>query len=437
MKLANPFAFFARNKPARFTEPGATICGLRLSRHALCSNTLITGGVGSGKSSAGLLPAVTALLGPAAPTSLEVAGGLFLESKPCMCPFIENLTASTQRNAAVLLISPGKGSVRFNLINPEAVPGQAGAEAWDLVRSRWSGEPKPDPFFDDLGRALLSYGIEGLRMTRPNDEVTVADLFQLASDDAVNGLVAMLPQTESFGVRDFYTRWLASWPTATKATVYESIRATFAPFATDPKLRQQFCAHTNFSFRDCSEKNLRVLFHSDPEYYEVGSVVGMALKQRFLSMASARVSSAVGSGRLPLLVLAMDEAHQFLDDRSDLEWLVLTRAMRVVCLAASHSEAWFKARLGPDQSTVLLSQFGNRVWFANSDTETNVVASETCGNKLTGIRRWVSGGSPGPGAQLRYESKDFAGLDLCESVAWSFENDQCVRQTNRPLPTLT
>ena len=404
--------------PEPVRGPQFSICGLQVPFHDLTSNILITGGTGSGKSGAGLLPAVAGVLASPQTGEYAIAGGLFIDSRRGL---LAQLVEEESRGVRpVLNITVGSGTATYNLIDPVVPADEVAGDLLELVQVGTfpAGQKEGSNGLAEC-RLFLRRAVELLRERSESGEASVIDILRIANRGSeLDRFLEQLPEGHS-AARDYFTQQWPKLPPETAGFIMSVVGSAFGPFLSDPALGRQFCSHSNFSFWECTDRALMVTLTVPPEHETLRRLIAVALKQGFQRMARLRVTDPVHTRRDPLLFVA-DEADTLLVD-SDKRWLSLSRSLHVISFVALHSEGWLEANIGADNARVLLQEFGVRVWFYSTDPVTNRRAEELCATAAS------SGGTGMP-----WGAGDFAGLDTLQSIAFSRSSRRSVRSTARP-----
>jgi hypothetical protein len=175
-------------------------------------------------------------------------------------------------------------------------------------------------------------------------------------------------------------------------------------------LNDLFCTDTNIAPDLCFDGAVIVMDFPPAVLGEYGMVAQLLFKYFFQEEMLAR-NSYPPEYRRRFIVLVMDEGQRFITPR-DAQFLAVCRSSRIGVLFITQSLPGIIASIGGDNpqhsGQQFISNFGTKVWFANSCVETNTWAANTIGRGLQ--RR--GNVSQGQGASHGY------GLGMGEGTSW-------------------
>jgi hypothetical protein len=174
----------------------------------------------------------------------------------------------------------------------------------------------------------------------------------------------------------------------TRGVVEIMFTSLVRPFLTRP-LRPLFCESTTVRPEDCFKGKIFLIDIPVQEYHQTGKLAALAFKRCF-QLAVMRRSGPPGSLR-PVFLFA-DEAQNFLSPR-DTEFQAVARsAGGVTCLLTQQISSIREAMGSEDKAENLSSNLVTK-WFCNASGETAKWASELIGERYTNINAINIGGS--------------------------------------------
>jgi hypothetical protein len=383
-----------------------------------CEGTMIFGGTGSGKTSGS---------GRALATSFLAAGfgGLVLCAKPDEPALWRDYAAETGRGPDLRMFGCGE-PWSFNFMRYESQRPGAGAgltenlvNLFTEVASIGSGEPRSrggDPFWDRAMKSLVRNCVDLLLMA--GKPVTLHAMFDVirsapkestalsspnwgpgspcwrlleAARDRARGKSWEIDRKEVDGY------WRDHFPTLGENT-RGSIVAMFSTLAealTRGKMRELFCEGCSLSPEDVIAGRIVVVDLPVKEWSEVGRMAAVLWKYCLQKAVERRTDNSGGLGR-PLFLWA-DECQHFAS-RYDPVFQATARSSRVASVYLTQNYPSLIAALGGEtagkaMTDSLLGNMGTKIFHANSDCETNQLASELVGRRLQALRNCGAGSS--------------------------------------------
>ncbi len=406
-----------------------------------CEGTVIFGGTGSGKTSGS---------GRAIARSFLAAGmgGLVLCAKPDEPALWRGYASETGRGSDLAMFGAGE-PWSFNFMDYESTRSGAGAGLTENlvtlfmeVSSIGSGDARArggDPFWERAMRSLIRNCVDVLVMA--GEPVSLHSMFAVVRSAPADPAGAASPdwkrrsacweRLEAAGERALGTPWavdygevagywLGHFPTLGEKT-RGSIVAMFSTLAEGlmrGKMRELFCESTTLSPEDAIGGRIVVVNLPVKEWSEVGRMAAVLWKYCLQKAVERRTDNADGRGR-PLFIWA-DECQHF-TSRYDPLFQATARSSRAASVYLTQNSPSLCAALGGgaegrSMTDSLLGNMGTKIFHANSDRETNQLASDLVGKRLQSLRSSGSGsslslgGQPSVGASAnrgRSESMDF------------------------------
>jgi hypothetical protein len=392
-----------------------------------CEGTVIFGGTGSGKTSGS---------GRALARSFLAAGfgGLVLCAKPDEPALWRGYAEETGRGSDLVMFGAGE-SWSFNFMDYESTRSGAGAGLTENlvtlfmeVSSIGSGDARSrggDPFWERAMRSLIRNCVDVLVMAgAPVSLHTMFDVVRGAPADPVSAASpdwklrsACWRRLEAAAERSLGTPWavdyrevagywLGHFPTLGDKT-RGSIVAMFSTLAEGlmrGKMRELFCEATTLSPEDAIGGKVVVVNVPVKEWSEVGRMAAVLWKYCLQKAVERRTDNGDGKGR-PLFIWA-DECQHF-TSRYDALFQATARSSRAASVYLTQNYPSLSAALGGGSegramTDSLLGNMGTKIFHANSDRETNQLASDLVGKRLQSLRSFGSGSSLSLGGQASF-----------------------------------
>jgi hypothetical protein len=389
-----------------------------------CEGTVIFGGTGSGKTSGSGRALARAFLAAG-------FGGLVLCAKPDEPGLWRGYASETGRGSDLVMFGAGE-PWSFNFMNYESLRSGAGAGLTENlvtlfmeVSSIGSGDARArggDPFWERAMRSLIRNCVDVLVMagepvslhsmfdvvrSAPADQASIASPAWKLRSACWNHLEAAgersLGMSWAVDCREVAGYWLGHFPTLGEKT-RGSIVAMFSTLAEAlmrGKMRELFCEATTLTPEDVIGGKVVVVNLPVKEWSEVGRMAAVLWKYCLQKSVERRADNADGQGR-PLFIWA-DECQHF-TSRYDPLFQATARSSRAASVYLTQNYPSLSATLGggPDGMAMtdsLLGNMGTKIFHANSDRETNRLASELVGKRLQSLRSFGSGSSLSLGPQ--------------------------------------
>ena len=375
--------------------------------------------------------------------------------------------------------------LRFNLVNPKLSAAEVAKRLVNIGKlvdgGKGGGE---NAYFDKTAARTVAMCIEGWRIVKPTIEISGPDILRITSQkealkEIVEGLRDKTERLEKDAAEiknpvkqkelldlkrkcdDIRKYFVDSWEKLepkTKSIVESVIQNMFGEFITDGNLQVSFCSPTTFTFDDCVQKGTFFCFVAGREYEALSKVMATALKMQFQSVMLERPSSA-HLNQTRTIALIIDECQSNAvaggsTGSGDEHFMSLARQSKVINLNATQSDSSLIAVIGKENANVYLQQYGGRVWFQNSDPDTNKRAAESCGQihkeridlRNPDFEAEVMFGLKDSDKKVkhdkeykktdRFASDEFASLDVFESVTLNMgrkgHKEKVWRQKNKP-----
>jgi len=372
-----------------------------------CEGTVIFGGTGSGKTSGSGRALARAFLDAG-------FGGLVLCAKAEEPSLWRRYAAEAGRERDLVMFG-GRERWGFNFMHYESLRSGAGAGLTENLVSLFmeissigSGEARArggDPFWERAMRSLVRNTVDVLLMAgEPVSLHAMFDVIRSAPQDAASlaspdwrarsgcwrfleaARQRALGRTWEIDCREVAGYWLGHFPTLGEKT-RGSIVAMFSTLAEAlmrGKMRELFCEETSLTPEDAIAGRIVVVDLPVKEWSEVGRMAAVIWKYCLQKAVERRTDNEGRHGR-PLFLWA-DECQHFAS-RYDTLFQATARSSRAASVYLTQNYPSLAAAFGGGadgraMADALLGNLATKIFHANSDAETNRIASELVGRRL-------------------------------------------------------
>jgi hypothetical protein len=388
---------------ARFGPPTILqIGGLKWTMDDFCRGWLITGRIGTGKTTA----AINQMLWQVS-KNCPTWGGVCVDDKGLYWATLSSMFRHLGRENDLILLQvrpetaeqDWKPAHTFNFLDDPRLPDSAKASIiCDVAASL--GQRTNQTFFKMQAQIQIEFAFKALRCAEL--PVTLENAYEFLTSDSllreVMALVAGKATPEAQALTDHFKDNVLAQPAEQLGGVKTTV-ANYLKYFTDPDIAAVFCPKkSTFAFSDVDRS--KVICVSIPQRYQVERrYINTLLKLAFYSHALQRFDKSdrerAGDN---LIIFWADEAQRIVtassDGLSDHNVVDVIREARATVVAATQSYTSLIPPMGDEQKTkVLIANLANRITFCAADEESAKIAADTLG-KYEGKRRTVgySGG---------------------------------------------
>lgn len=354
-----------------------------------CRGWLITGQIGTGKTSA----AINTMLWQVSRNCPRWGGvcvddkGLYWET---LVPMFQQL--GREQDLIVLQVRPPDAPPdwklvhTFNFLDDPHLPYSAKAKiVCDVAASL--GQRTDQSFFRMQAQVQMEFAFQVLAIS--GLPVTLENAYGLLTSDSVlKDVMDMLAKQDTPAAKlllEHYEGAFRSQPAEQLGGVKTTV-ANYLKFFTDSDIAEVFCAKSTFSFDDLDRG--RVVCVSIPQRYQIERrYINTLLKLSFYAHALRRFdrpASVRASDNL--LILWADEAQKIVtaadDGMSDYNVVDVIREARATVVAATQSYQSLIPPMGDERKAkVFIANMANRVTFCSADEESAKIAADTLGKR--------------------------------------------------------
>ena len=384
------------------------LAGLAWTMRDFGRGWLVSGDIGSGKTSSGIVQLMRQLF-----LNVPTWGGLCIDEKGVFWETLTQMAAHHDRAEDVLVLEVRpEGDAenwqpkhRFNLVGDRSIPNSTYAHmVIDAAQSL--GQKNDQGFFREQAELHIANALEALEVL--GYDVTLENVCQLLTQESeLSKAVVHLRQVttpSALRLADHFEQQLLRAPFEQRSGVTSTVLNYLRHFI-EPDIAEVFCRDSTFRLDDLDEGKIACLLmphrHQSARRY-----VGVFLKGLvYLHVLRRYNLPAEERGRKNLLVIWIDEAQRFVTtsrNHGEASVVDLVREANCAVVLATQSITSLVAVLGRDTARVLALNLRNRMGFKSADQED---AEEVAG-RLGKRKKSKVSFSYGRGGRQRTETKE-------------------------------
>ena len=355
-----------------------------------CRGWLITGQLGTGKTSA----AINTILWQVS-KNCPTWGGVCVDDKglywETLGPMLRHL--GREQDLILLQVRPAnavagwKPAHTFNFLDDPHLPFSAKAKiVCDVAASL--GQRTDQSFFRMQAQVQMEFAFRVLATA--GYDVTLEDAYNLLTSDAVlKDVIEMLANRKTLEAQQIVAHYEENWKSqpAEQLGGVKTTLANYLKYFTDPDIAEVFCpVKSSFSFDELDRG--KIICVSIPQRYQIERrYINTLLKLSFYAHALRRFDKpAVVRAKDNLIILWADEAQKIVtaaaDGMSDYNVVDVIREARATVVAATQSYQSLMPPMGDERKAkVFIANMANRVTFCAADEESAKIAADTLGKR--------------------------------------------------------
>ncbi len=338
---------------------------ISISEEALYQNALITGSIGSGKTSG----AISRLA-----YSLIKSGkcGLILDIKGNFVYTIEEMCKRCGRLKDLKIISKTSNEY-FEILNNEDSKLELAARVKQVLELL-SSKNNSDPYWLDKVQNFLTNIFVIMKYL---DKFNILELHRLVTEDIylkqalddVKENAAKKPPDDKLAFEltnaiNFISKEFDGLDLRVKTIIKSEITRFTTPLITEYEVYNQFCNKGEKEEIKFNDKNIIVLSIPIGENRNIAKIMATILKLEFQKYVLSNIKNPT-----PTFFIA-DEFQEFVNS-ADSQFLSLSREARCMNIISTQSYSSLKSTLKDEESTrVIIQNLVNKIWFRNDDNYT-------------------------------------------------------------------
>jgi len=342
-----------------------------------CTNFMITGGIGSGKTVSAISPILLQLLDPANSNNEQTPAGLIFDIKGDFKGCVYDL-ASRFGRTDITTIGAATGQAKMNIIG-----GLSPDIAAAFLKSGFeqTGGSSSDSFWIDSSTDAMKAGLTILQKV---DMYTLNYLYQLIFDKKIEETVLSAAAQLASGdleltaALDYYTGVYLKNEDRTLQSIKATIGTLLSTF-TSPQIVDTFCntkaADANTLFTDIIEKGRILLLDFPLSVNGYGAkTIYVLMKLRFMNLVQTRPTNPKMNQDRPVYFIC-DEYQNCITKSgfvSDSNFWDKSRSAKCIGLISFQTVSSIVSALNGDRATTetILANFRQKIFFANEDPST-------------------------------------------------------------------
>lgn len=359
----------------------------------LYQNILITGTIGTGKTSSAMYPFLEQLL-------KQNLGMLILDVKGNFHKKVLELNKIYNRNVIVIELN---GAYAYNPLDKPNLKASVIANRLRTILSLFSNQQTTDTYWLDKVEIFLTECIKLCRLYN-NKYVTFIELHKLVNNlpylqekiDYIKNMFLSnkLSKNEIYDFKtciDFFQSEYQNLDTKVLSIIQSEITRITQIFVSDLEISKTFCppkSKENFSGFSLNSNDIVVLNMNVAEYRNLAKIIATYLKLDFQSEVLMRLSKH--STFTPLAFLC-DEYHEYATE-NDADFYAQSREAKCISIVSTQSYTSLLKNI-KDQSAakVIIQNLVNKIWFRTDDNFTIEEAQKQLGKEdKTKLSRSIS-----------------------------------------------
>lgn len=362
--------------------------GIKWSERDFCRGWLITGDIGSGKTTSGIHNLLAQVF-----ANQPGWGGCVIDEKGNFHQTLNQMAAAFGRERDLLVLSvrpPGCGSewqpvVRLNLIGERSIPATTYAQIivdTAVAQGHDQGQNKDQSFFKSQAKMHIALAIEALEEAGyPVNLENVSEL--LLNEKDLRAVLVKLQKSATLKAaklaEHFQDRFLGQ-PPEQLGGVKGTINNFLTPY-TSPDIAQVFCGQSTFQFGPAIESGAIVCLSIASRLQDERRYVATFLKKLFYLQAIGRFDRPAKERRGEnLLVLWADEFQHFVST-DDYKAMDVIRDAKATVVAATQSTTSLNPPLGQERARVVTLNLRNRIIFKSADEQDATQSADFIGKR--------------------------------------------------------
>ena len=361
-----------------------------ISEKGLFQNILITGTIGSGKTSSAMYPFTKQLVAYNSTNSEKKLGILILDVKGNYIKEVQKYANLYNRSNDVITINLS-GKIKYNpLDKPELKPAVL-ANRLKTILTLFS-KNNSESYWLDKAEQILSEAIKFCRLYN-NNYVTFTELHKLVLfpeyfEEKIVHLKKLFNQSyfnqeqvyDLISCIDFFQKEFFSLDARTLSILRSEISRITNIFVSDYQISNTFCPSKdsiNFSgFEDCLENGKIVVLQMNiSEYRNLSKIIATYLKLDFQTAVMKQLSST----KVRMSAFISDEYHEYVSE-TDADFFSECREAKCINIIATQSYTSLINSLKNESSVkIILQSLINKLWFRTDDIFTIEEAQKQIG----------------------------------------------------------
>lgn len=364
---------------------------LAITEKGLFQNVLITGTIGTGKTTSAMYPFTEQIIKYNANNDLAKIGLLVLDVKGNYWEYVEKIAKKYGRYSDLVLINLS-GKVRYNPLDKPNLKASVLANRLRTILELFSNETG-ESYWHDKAEQTLGEAIKLCRLYN-NGYVTFSEIYKLIflqeyfekqviriKELFKNSIFDEEQEYDLLSSIDYFQKEFFALDERTKAIIKSEISLITNVFVSDYNINKTFCPDKNdINFRGFDEMitmgKIVVLQMNIAEYRNLSKIIATYLKLDF----QTEVMSQLKNGITPrITAFISDEYHEYISE-IDSKFFAESREARCINILATQSYTSLLNAIKSENSVkVILQNLINKLWYRTDDIFTIEEAQKQIG----------------------------------------------------------
>ena len=392
----------------------------------LFQNILITGTIGTGKTSSAMYPFLDQFL-------KQNLGMLILDVKGNFHKKVLELNKIYNRKVIIIELN---GQYTYNPLDKPNLKASIIANRLRTILTLFSNQHSTDTYWLDKVEIFLTECIKLCRLYNDN-YVTFLELHKLVNNlpylqEKINFikdrfLSNKLSQNEIYDFKtclDFFSSEYQTLDSKVLSIIQSEITRITQLFVSDLEISNTFCPpknKVNFSGFSLNSNEIVVLNMNVAEYRNLAKIIATYLKLDFQSEVLMRLSK---HSTFPPLAFLCDEYHEYATE-NDADFYAQSREAKCISVVSTQSyTSLLKAVKDPNSAKVIIQNLVNKIWFRTDDNFTIEEAQKQLGKEdKTKLTRSISENAKESKYSYIFKTFKSDNSSLSESVSTQIYHD--------------
>lgn len=402
-----------------------------INENSAFKNILVTGSIGSGKTSSAMYNFTDQLIKYKFDNINEKIGMLILDVKGNYYDYVKRVAKKYGRESDVICIDD-IGNVKYNILDKPELKPQIIANRLKQIFLLFSPN-NSESFWIDKSEQIIAEVINFIKLYNDNyvnfnelyKIINNEEYYELMKEKVKNELVN-LTEEEIYNFRtfiEFYENEYNMLDDRTKNIIKAEISRVINVFISDYKINKNFSPEKNevnfYGFKEVIEKGKIVVLNMNiAKYRDLSKIIATYLKFDFQSEVLMQLQKREKSDKKIRMTAFLCDEYQEYVTKNDGEFYAQSREAKCINIVSTQSYSSIKDKLKDKTSADLIIQnLVNKIWFRTDDEYTITKAQKAIG-KEEKKKESLTIGESGNNANYNYLSKNFmiTNTNLSESL---------------------
>lgn len=357
---------------------------IKIPLKSLYQNILITGTIGTGKTSSAMYPFTEQLIGYKCKSEKDKIGMLILDVKGNYHKKVYEFSEKSNRTSDIIEISLNSG-ICYNPLDKPLLKPAVLSNRLKTILTLFS-KNTTESYWLDKSEQIICECIKFCRLYN-NNYVTFEEIHKLVIDKDYFfqklkiikelffiGKLNKYQEYDLLSSLNFFENEFFNLDQRTSSILKSEITRITNPFVSDYQISKVFCPHKDnlnfFGFSDVINKGKIVVLNMNiAEYKNLSKIIAAYLKLDFQTDLISRISNQQLDSSRTIAFLS-DEFHEYVTS-TDAEFFALSRESKCINIIATQSyTSIVNALESQNAAKVIIQNIVNKIWFRTDDAFT-------------------------------------------------------------------